>query len=115
MSPELKKLAALRVPEEVRPGDMWHCSRLGIVWLFLGHKKGRRNPGHTMVSLYHWGKPSLLARPVDLRDFDANGGKAFDPLDDNRRLREKWEYIGNMFEMLPYTGLTGHIYERVIA
>lgn len=67
-----------------------------------------------MVSLYHWGKESLLARPVDLRDFDSNGGSAFDPLSDNRRLGEKWEYVGNMFEMMPYTALTGHLYKRNI-
>jgi hypothetical protein len=27
---------------------------------------------------------------------------------------ETWVYVGNVFEMLPYTALTGHVYERNI-
>lgn len=89
---------------------MWHCARLGLVWLFLGHHRGKRNPGYTMVSLYHWGEPSLRARPIDLHDNDPNAGKAFNPPGD--RDGENWAYVGNMFEMLPYTALTANVYER---
>lgn len=105
MSPEAVALARLHVPEKPRPGDMWHCERLGIVWLFLGHhKNGRHGTGHTHISLYHWGKPSLQARPHDLRDNDPNA-TFFDPL--RKRGGETWVYVGNMFEMMPYGALTG--------
>jgi hypothetical protein len=91
---------------------MWHCERLGIVWVFLGHKKnGRRYQAHTHISLYHWGRPSLQARGCDLRDNDPNAS-TFDPL--NAPRGETWVYVGNVFEMLPYTALTGHVYERNI-
>lgn len=104
MSPEFQKLVALRVPDIVRPGDMWHCQRLGIVSLTLAHKQGKRHPGHTHVFLYHWGKPSLRARTPDLQDYHPNAGAAFNPV--RAALGEQWDYVGNLFDLLPYTTLT---------
>lgn len=107
MSPEARALAALHVPEKTRPGDMWHCARIGLVWLFLGyHKNGRKIQSYTHVALYHWGDPCLRVRPHDMRDNDPNC-TTFDPFNPPGR-GEKWDYVGNMFEMMPYTALTGH-------
>lgn len=107
MSPECRGLASLHAPRKTRPGDLWHCARLGLVSLTLGYGQGRRNPGHTHVWVYHWGDPSLRARPCDLADFDPAAGRAFDPANDSR---EKWDYVGNLFEILPYAALTGQTY-----
>lgn len=105
MSPEARKLAALHVPRKTRPGDMWHCVRLGLVSLTLGYGHGRRRPGLTYVFMYHWGEPSLRAKPCDLADYDPAAGASWDPATETR---EKWAYVGNVFEILPYPALTGH-------
>lgn len=83
---------------------MWHCARLGLVSLALAYSQGRRNPGLTYVFMYHWGKPSLRAKPSDLADFDPAAGRSWEPATETR---EKWEYVGNVFEMMPYGALTG--------
>lgn len=90
---------------------MWHCPRLGIVWLFLGyHKNGRKRSSYTHISFYHWGEPSLRIRDHDLRDNDPNAS-LFDPFNPPG-YGEKWDYVGNMFELMPYAALTGHQYTR---
>jgi hypothetical protein len=76
---------------------------MDIVALTLGHFAGRRLPGHTCVFMYHFGKPSLRVRPPAVRDNDPNSGKAFDPMS---TCGERWQYIGNLFDMLPYAALT---------
>lgn len=91
---------------------MWHEPRLGIVWLVIGHhKNGRRSEGHMHIALYHFGEKSLRARPHDLRDNDPNAC-FFDPHNPPGNNPRPLTYLGNLFEMLPYTVLTGHAYER---
>lgn len=104
MSPEAFALLALRRPVEQRPGDMWLCRRLGTVRVINGHKRGQsRRKGLSSSHLYHWKRPSLLARPCDWRDGDPNAGRAFDPAKEG----EAWEYVGNIFDALPYANFVG--------
>lgn len=98
-------------PSITRPGDLWHVvydRRLHMVMLVLGHKKnGRRRMGHTYVHLYHWGRPSLLARPCDLRDDDGNAMSAEHTLNAYMsRSDTSVNYLGNVFKMLPFDELT---------
>lgn len=104
MSREYDALLALRrPPTKPRPGDMWLCRRLGIVRVVNGHRRGSSNRhGLNTFHLYHFHKPELMSRPCDWRDNDANSGKAFDPAN---AWGEKWEYVGNMFDALPYERL----------
>jgi hypothetical protein len=84
---------------------MWLCRRLGIVKVFNGHKRGE-HPRHRVndFHLYHWGKPNLRSSPCDWRDDDPNASN-IDPA--VRSAGEEWEYLGNIFEMLPYAALAG--------
>lgn len=103
VSAEALALARLNKPEAPRAGDMWLCRRLGMVTLALGHKRGtRRGLKPTTVTLYHWKQPTLRTRPADWRDEDPNSHV----LDCEDSRHEKWEYIGNLFEMLPYAVLS---------
>lgn len=107
VAPSKERIALLSLQQPARSGtgDMWLCRRLGIVKVFTGHKNGqRRFPRPTSFSLYHWGKRSLVAHPMDWRDNDPNAYTR-DPAID--RSGEQWEYLGNMFEMLPYERLSG--------
>lgn len=105
-SPEYRALQALKIPARSGRGDMWLCRRLGIVKVFNGHKKGtRRGDVHNNFHLYHWEKPSLYSHPCDWRDNDPNAFSADPAL--AQRADERWEYLGNIFEMLPYAALTG--------
>lgn len=98
-SPEFLALASKDKPINERPGDMWICRRLGIITVKTAHKRGsKRTPGLTEISLYHWGKPALHARPAAWRDFDPQCG-GFKPESDNKDI---WEYVGNIFDLLPY-------------
>ena len=73
--------------------------------VFTGHKNGqRRFPRPTSFHLYHWAKPDLVAHPCDWRDNDANAS-SYDP--PTHPSGEKWEYLGNIFDWLPYSALTG--------
>lgn len=90
---------ALRRPAAPSAGDMWLCKRLGFVRVFNGHKRGqRRGQWPNDFSLYHFGKRALIAHPYDWRDND-NNASSFDPDND---CGEKWKYLGNIFDMLPY-------------
>jgi len=84
---------------------MWLCRRLGIVRITNGHKRGTRRFGtvHNNFSLYHWGEPSLYSHPCDWRDDDPNASVS-DPA--IKPTGEHWEYLGNIFDMLPYAVLT---------
>lgn len=101
-SPEYLALKALERPTEDRPGDMWLCRRLGHVWVFNAHKRGqaRRNRMNTF-HLYAWGRPCLVGRPAAWRDND-NNACGWDPRADHG---ERWEYVGNMFDLLPFAAL----------
>lgn len=104
-SPEYLALKALDRPQTHGTGDMWLCRRLGIVIVFNGHKRGRGGPKRARPNsfhLYHWGKPDMVSRPSDWRDDDANA-HSLDPTGARHPEGEKWEYVGNMFEMLPYS------------
>lgn len=106
MSPEFIALQRLNKPvERSVAGDMWLCRRLGIVKVMNAHKRGtRRGAVHLGFHLYHWGKPSLFSHPCDWRDNDPNASSADPAL---RAYGEQWEYLGNIFEMLPYAALAG--------
>lgn len=105
-SAEYRALQALKKPDRSKCGDMWLCRRLGIVKVFTGHKNGqRRHPRPTSFHLYHWAKPDLTARPCDWRDNDANA-TSYDPAL-GQTAGEQYEYLGNIFEMLTYSALTG--------
>lgn len=113
MSPEAKALAALHKPAVSRPGDMWLCRRLGSVKIFNAHKRGsRKGVRQNSFYLYHFGGPSLYSHPCDWRDDDPNAYSS-DPAVDHDR--EHWEYIGNVFDLLPYQALAGEAYKRWIA
>jgi hypothetical protein len=87
---------------------MWLCRRLGIVRVFNGHKRGsRRGPVNNSFHLYHWSKPSLYSHPCDWRDNDANSGIHDPALGRPGNGGEHWEYIGNIFDVLPYAALAG--------
>ena len=80
-------------------GDMWLCRRLGIVRVTTGHNRTvppKKRAVLTHFHLYHWEKPMLRARPPDWRDGDPNAFR--DRLDPS----EVWEYVGNIFDRLPY-------------
>lgn len=102
-SAEYLALQGLRKPPAASvTGDMWLCRRLGIVLVFNAHgrKRGQRAKLNSF-HLYHWGRPSLHARPCDWRDDDANAFSG-DPAR-GERMGEAWEYVGNIFHMLPYS------------
>lgn len=102
-SVEYRALLALRKPLHTRPGDMWLCRRMGIVRVFNAHKRGsRKGVSHNSFHLYHWQRPSLMARGCDWRDDDPNACVT-DPL--LSRDGERWEYLGNIFDLLPYAML----------
>lgn len=83
---------------------MWLCRRLGIVKVFNAHKRGtRRGTVYNDFHLYHWGRPSLYQRPCKWRDNDPNA-YSHDPAIEDKG-GEKWEYVGNIFEMLPFSAL----------
>ena len=110
-SPEFLALQARVKPVESQPGDMWLCRRLGIVKIMNAHKKGtRRGDRLNDFHLYHWGKKSLRSHPCDWRDNDPNA-YSHDPARDNKG-GETWEYIGNIFAMLPYATLAGDSWRR---
>lgn len=100
-SAEYLAIKALSRPPRSQAGDMWLCRRLGIVRVFNGHKRGSRNGTFSKnFHLYHWGKPSLYMRPCDWRDNDPQSFIS-DPacVKDS----ERWEYLGSIFDMLPYS------------
>lgn len=108
-SAEYLALKGLHKPARSTAGDMWLCRRLGIIKVFNGHKRGtRRGIANNDFHLYHWGKPSLYCRPCDWRDNDPNACN-FDP----HKEGERWEYLGNIFDMLPYEALTGQTWARM--
>ena len=111
-SPEYLALKGLAAPRpESQPGDMWLCRRLGIVKIFNAHKRGQhRRRRINAFHLYHFGKPSMIGRPCDWRDNDYNAVTT-DPAVCSEQ-GEKWEYIGNIFELLPYAALAGKPYVR---
>lgn len=110
-SAEYRALKALNVPERSGAGDMWLCRRLGIVRIFNGHKRGtRKGIVNNNFSLYHFGDPSLYSHPCDWRDNDPNAGCSDPAL--GQGAGEQWEYLGNIFEMLPYHVLTGEHYRK---
>ena len=85
---------------------MWLCRRLGIVKVFNGHRRGQHaNSRINDFHLYHWKKPDLRVRACDFRDGDANAS-GYDPAL-GQCVGEAWEYLGNIFEMLPYAALAG--------
>lgn len=111
-SPEYQALKGLKMPARSVAGDMWLCRRLGIIKVFNGHKRGSRHGTvHNNFHLYHWGKPSMYAHPCDWRDNDPNAAVS-DPAMGRALGTEEWEYLGNIFEMLPYTALTGSAWSR---
>ncbi len=92
---------------------MWLCRRLGTVKVFNGHKRGSRHgTTHNNFHLYHWGKPSLYSRPCDWRDNDPNAPVSDPALGRLGNGGEQWEYIGNIFELLPYAALAGEAWRR---
>ncbi len=105
-SAEYLALKSLNKPARSGPGDMWLNRRLGIVKVFNATKRGtRRGTIYNNFHLYHWGKPSLTTgRPCNWRDDDPNSC-SFDPAID-RWNGEKWEYVGNIFDMLPFAALS---------
>lgn len=111
-SAEYLAIKALDTPKRSACGDMWLCRRLGIVRVFNGHKRGsRRGLVNNSFHLYHWGKPSMWSSPCEWRDNDPNAGM-HDPAIKNRS-DERWEYLGNIFEMLPYASLAERTSEAV--
>lgn len=84
---------------------MWLCRRLGIVRVANAHKRGSRHGTiYNHFHLYHWGKPAMWSRPCDWRDDDPNAGLHDPTLE---RHPEVWEYVGNMFDLLPYSAIAG--------
>jgi len=105
-SSEYLALVARRTPKQSRPGDIWICRRLGNVRVINAHHRGgRRGRRFNDFHLYHFGKPSLYSHPCDWRNDDPNS-YTHDPAQDGGR-GEKWEYIGNIFDLLPYESLAG--------
>lgn len=105
-SREYRALIELREPpSDPQPGDMWLSRRLGIVRVFNAHKRGQaRKNRMNSFHLYHWGKPCLLGRPCYWRDNDSNA-TSFEPLQPDA-CEAPWEYIGNIFDLLPFTRLS---------
>ena len=90
---------------------MWLCRKLGIVRVFNSHKRGsRRGPVNNSFHLFHWGKPAMWSRPAEWRDNDANACLS-DPALGYGAGDEKWEYIGNIFDLLTYSALSGIAYK----
>lgn len=90
---------------------MWLCRRLGIVRVFNGYKRGsRRGIVNNSFHLYHWGKPSMYSHPCEWRDNDPNAFVS-DPAVVGERADEQWEYVGNLFDLLPYAALAGSGYK----
>lgn len=111
-SPEYQALQALNKPARSAPGDMWLCRRLGIVRVFNAHKRGSRQGSFcNNFHLYHWGQRAMWSRPCDWRDNDPNSSVS-DPATGRASGIEEWEYLGNMFDMLPYEELTGGRWSR---
>jgi hypothetical protein len=54
----------------------------------------------------------MYSHPCDWRDNDANAGIHDPALGRRGNGGEKWEYLGNIFDMLPYDILTGGNYVR---
>lgn len=90
---------------------MWLCRRLGIIKVFNGHKRGsRRGTVYNNFHMYHWGKRSMYSHPCDWRDNDPNASIS-DPAigkDGMGGGGERWEYLGNLMDMLPYEMFAGH-------
>lgn len=104
-SVEYRAILALKSPPKSRPGDMWLCRRLGIVRVFNNHKRGtRRGLQCNAFHLYHFSKPAMWSSPADWRDNDPNS-HCEDPALGRCMGGETWEYVGNMFELLPYETL----------
>lgn len=92
---------------------MWLSRRLGIVRVFNGHKRGSRHGTvYNNFHLYHWGKPSLYLRLCDWRDNDPNAHVSDPALGRPGNGGEAWEYIGNIFDLLPYDVLAGKPWSR---
>jgi hypothetical protein len=106
-SPEYLALKALNIPTRESVGDMWLCKRLGIVHVFNGHKTGRGMSSKRAIlngfHLYHWGNPDLTGIVCNWRDCDPNAYASV-PANDSS---EKWEYVGNIFDMIPYEEISG--------
>lgn len=86
---------------------MWLCRGLGVVACFTAHKRGQSKRHRlTTFSLYHWRAPCLMAKPANWRDFDMNssGWDVHEPMPGKGIPGggETWEYVGNLFELLPY-------------
>jgi hypothetical protein len=100
-SAEYLALKALGKPARSQAGDMWLCRRLGIIRVFNGHKRGsRKGTFSNNFHLYHWGKPSLRITPCDWRDDDPQSNLSDPSFHEHG---ERWEYLGNIFDMLPYS------------
>ena len=101
-SVEYRNLIRRQEPATARAGDMWLCRRIGMVIVALGvrRKRGVKHTGQHFMSMYNWQQRRL---EYYRSDFDPNdcGSTA----DSFRRGDERWEYLGNMFEMLPYSDL----------
>lgn len=112
-SPEYCALQALKRPERSVPGDMWLCRRLGIVRVFNAYKRGSRHGTvYNNFHLYHWGKPAMWLRPADWRDNDPNASVSDPAIGRPGNGGEQWEYIGNLFQILPFAALAGGKYVR---
>lgn len=108
-SAEYQALQSMRKPDRSKAGDMWIYRRLGIIRVMNGHKRGsRRGTVCNSFHLYHWGEATLYAHPCDWRDNDMSAG-IHDPA-----LTEEanWEYLGNIFDLLPYESLAGEQFQR---
>lgn len=106
-SPEYLALKARDEPQKAERGDMWLCRRLGIVMIALGvrRKRGIKHTGQHWTTLYHWEKPTLDYCRTDW-DENFGGGSTADSF---RKDNERWEYLGNIFDKLPYKHLAGTV------
>lgn len=108
-SAEYQALIHLETPAASRIGDMWLCRRLGIVRVMNGHKRVQaRRTRMNCFHLYHWGDGCLHSNPASWRDNDSNA-MGNDPA---TGCSERWEYVGNIFDLLPYAALAGSTYRR---
>ena len=102
-SKEYFALIGLRKPPQSSPGDMWLCRRLRTIKVMTAHKRGmRRGARLTSFHLYHFGDPALYARKCDFTENDPSAYVS-DPACDDKS--EIWEYVGNVFQLLPYNNL----------